>query len=212
MKFYALFIALCFLPLTADESAEKNSQSADVAFQASVLEAQAKLQNSIADAEKIYLNEYEAARQVYSKHLLALQEQRTKSGDLDGALEAREKRRAIEAEVASATEVRKKLDDVIDFEKKLQSKTWLRSDGVGRGWTHDFVFRPDGWIYDQNGKNTEIRWVTLNPGSVVTYAMAKNSRNVVDIMDFDFQDGRVVVRCIGTGDVVKTTWVARAKK
>ena len=144
----------------------------------------------MAKAKANYDAAIKKATAAHREKLTAIQSERTKAGDLDGALAIRKLLSELGEDVAGPNRPKEVLARE-KFSAALSKFVW--SPGQG-GWGKPFAFAADGFVESPPGKQWTATWAAINPGTVVVVQQS----GVVDVFNIDLAKGTAKVSSIGS--------------
>lgn len=168
--------------------------------------AQAEYAATLAEAKAEYAKAFKNATDEYKGKLKAIQDDRTKEGDLDGAVTVRNLIAELKDVDEPAVDQHKDLSARERFAADLSKVIWSPSP---RGWHTDFSFGPDGFVHGPPNERWVQTWAVLAPGTVITY---HKSTGVVDLFTIDIKKGQAKVSCPGTTQKPSARWEATKAK
>lgn len=144
----------------------------------------------------------------YVSRLKAIQTERTKAGDLDGAIRVKEMIAGAEgeAEEPSGT-ASKEIAARLRLSNAITGRVWTNDPGSG-GWSESFMFKADGFVYmPASSTKPTMRWSAISADSVVTV----NGNEVVDVFTFSADRKKANTSSMGIVNESKFKWSASTK-
>lgn len=166
--------------------------------------AKLEYEEAVEKAKREYRLAVQKATEVYVDKLKAIQVERTKAGDLDGALAIRSVIAELDAEMLTLPEEQ---GLKARFVSRLSKCVW--KPGPPGTWTDNFVFGADGYVYLPPNRRTQTIWATLRPGLVVAFNPDKGH---VDLITVDLDRGILRFKYLGATDYKEVLWEVRRLK
>lgn len=172
-------------------------------------DAQDRYAAALAKAKKEHDAAVKDAAEFYVASLKDIQAERTKAGDLDGAVRVRDLIAEAGAEGGEGAEpVGKEKAARAKLSAALVGKVFSADPGV-QGWGESFAFRADGFVYSPAGSTAkpQWRWEAISPDAVLVIS----NSGVIDYFAFSPDRKRISVASTGGVADSKAKWGASLK-
>ena len=183
----------------------------DAVLDQELREIEVELQDGLDEAAEQYNSAVEAATKEFRIALESEQKQLVQAGDLDAAMQIRERISNVEKRIAQMNPTLRTGNSVALRNQSgrilsaLEGRIWEARTG---GWNPPFRFATDGYVVTESDSKKIARWTLVGAKYVVTRRVAFQSRDVMDVFSLDNDGETLHVTCIGSYATPQARWIA----